>query len=189
MSDYVLYVAPDHNRIGKFDLGSVLCMQIVELMPPGTVEVLNCDVIKREDMPSWLIGTPTLVAESGSDIYRGQYAVMHLQRASVTLASRKAAPAVQTNTKTQPRPAANPPPDVQAASQQPADDYEDENTEIASLWTSAAGDDNDDDNDGGSLSRKITMDDLAQAVSARRSTQQQSALTGPPRPPPVAEKD
>ena len=80
------------NRIGKFDVGSVLCMQIVELMPSGTVEVLNCDAIKREDMPSWLIGTPTLVAASGSDIYRGQHAVMHLQRASVTLASRRAAP-------------------------------------------------------------------------------------------------
>lgn len=46
-----------------------------------------------------------------------------------------------------------------------------------------------DDMDDDTLSRKITGDDLARAVSARQKTMSHSVPDGPPPPPPPQERD
>jgi len=71
---YMLYVASDLDRSGRFCPGSRECIALIQanpvLLPKTRFE--NVDVIRREGpLPAWLYGTPTLVDTDLKRIMRG----------------------------------------------------------------------------------------------------------------------
>lgn len=170
----MLYVARDRRRPSQHDLGSILCLRVLELLPPGAVQVRESDA---RDRSAWLTGTPTLVLDH--EILRGHQALDRLQRLAVDaaappppakgrpLGARGAVP-----------PMAQPPAATAAllAPQQApppargpeATEEEDDAVSLA-LWESHIDEDEEEENDD-ALPRKITSDDLARHMSARNGT-------------------
>lgn len=77
---YRLYVAFDKKKSGSFNMGSKLCMKILEENSElaALVRVENLDTIlmekKREELPSWLDGSPTLVDVKRMRVHHGSSA-------------------------------------------------------------------------------------------------------------------
>ena len=203
-AQYELFVARDKRNASRFCIGSTLCLSALEYLPDDFVVIRNCDDMSKSSFPTWLIGTPTLVSTSGTDIFRGQQAVKRLQQAVVSYTEHVTTQRLLSKTtpqrgKTQPSsnrpsvpPASQPllPPSTNP--QQPsktrpnAGDEDDE--ELSELWSTRIPDDGEDDD--GEISRKITSDDLARAVAHRQqTTQAPSSQLAPPPPPPPSEKD
>lgn len=151
----MLHVARDKRYPTRHDLGSVLCLNVLSLLPPDTVQVREWDD-PHAPRPTWLVGTPTLVTPN-DEIYRGHQALAYLQRLAVDLA-KKAKPAATA-------PSKSPPPPKQPAKRTaPRDDEEEEEEPAESLWESRIGDgDVEDDEPAG----KVTSEDLARAMRAR----------------------
>lgn len=82
-----LYVARDKRRQHQHDLGSVLCLNVLDLLPKTSVEVVEC-IAPMEDAPSWLFGTPTVHFHETDEVYRGHAALSALERAAVDVAAR-----------------------------------------------------------------------------------------------------
>ena len=133
---YVLYVARDRKDPSRYDLGSVLCLRVVDMMPGAPIDVYDCDDMPHE-RPSWLIGTPTLVADTGGDIYRGMQALNRLQSMSVEMVRTTATPKKKEGARQQ-----QPPPMAAVAmhaavpSQQQEQYDEGEGGGLESLWQS-----------------------------------------------------
>lgn len=200
---YVLYVARDKRDPNKFCIGSSLCMHLAEFLPEEYVEIRNCDELRKnrpKNMPTWLVGSPTLVCTSGSDIFRGTHAVQHMESLTISYAQHKGSQQA-TAEKARPSPPASarrgdvrqvlPQPNVQLRPEQshsadpPDSTFDDENGMPTGLWESRVPDA---DDEPGDSNRKITGDDLARAVSARQHVVK-SLPQGPPPPPPPAERD
>lgn len=199
---YVLYVAKSKATPSRFCAGSSLCMSLAEYLPSDYVDVRNCDELRAThgtSIPTWLIGTPTLVSPSGSDIFRGTQAVQKLQQVAIAYAEKKGSSQAATNSaqgsRAPPPSASNPPSSLRRGEAIPTSNHaprpnargeEDhhEDAELSDLWSSRVPDQEDaSDLD---VSRKITGDDLAKAVSARHAP---PPPTGPPPPPPPSEHD
>lgn len=193
---YILYVARDRRNPNRYDIGSTLCLRLVDMVPQTGVDVYDCEALTNE-RPSWLIGTPTLVAESGGDVYRGIQALNRLQtlcldsarsqqssskgdsgkRAS-TASHGNAAGAVKSTQAAGGDVQTNRPPSSMTA-------RSDEGLE--SLWTAPL-DIQDAEEEEDMFSKKLTGDDLARASSKREKRTEDVSQGKPPAPPP-AEKD
>lgn len=152
-----LYVARDRARPERHDVGSVLCLRVLDLLPPGTVSVREAR--SGEPRPPWLTGTPTLVIDG--HVLRGFEAISHLQRLAVDLARR-------------------PKEQRQAPSRQTPREEEEEEEEDWTAAMTASMEDEVVDTD-----RKLTGDDLARAMRAREQPKQQPGGKQPPPPPPM----
>tara|TARA_E500000178_G_scaffold356296_1_gene433161 strand:+ start:1185 stop:1709 length:525 start_codon:yes stop_codon:yes gene_type:complete len=174
-------------------------MGTIEYLPEGMVSVINCDDMRKnkKPIPTWLIGTPTLVSYGGTDIYRGTQAVAHLQDFAITYTEH--ATTQRLTTQTRKPPAIQPSAASSAASARrgdviphppmtnPSSNVETDNDrELSDLWESKIQDDDAEERLG---SGKITGDDLARAVSQRQQTMHNVSQSGPPPPPPPQEKD
>ena len=61
---WTLFVGRDHANASRHDLGSTLCLSMLQRMNDANVNVeLACDILPRE-RPYWLVGTPILVNEA-----------------------------------------------------------------------------------------------------------------------------
>lgn len=154
---HVLHVARDKRDFARHDLGSVLCLNVLDLLPSDAVQVREWDA--RAPRPAWLTGTPTLVAPT-DEVFQGHQALAYLQRLAVDTAATKHA-------KTAPPAVRRTPPPAAAAPATAAPARTDENdVDGSSLWESRIGDGERDDEDE-EPARKITGDDLARAMRAR----------------------
>ena len=79
--DMVLYVAKDKRNALNYCPGSVMCLQILELLPHDFVNVQDCDTLRNKGVtfPSWLNGTPTLISKATGEIYKGTNALQFLR--------------------------------------------------------------------------------------------------------------
>jgi len=186
---YVLYVARDRKDPSRYDLGSVLCLRVVDMMPGAPIDVYDCDDMPHE-RPSWLIGTPTLVADTGGDIYRGMQALNRLQSMSVEMVRTTATPKKKEGARQQ-----QPPPMAAVAmhaavpSQQQEQYDEGEGGGLESLWQSPMESSAEDEMED-TFNRKLTSDDLMRLSKGREmKNPNEMNNNGPPPPPPPAEKD
>ena len=172
----MLYVARDKRIPQRHDLGSVLCLRALELMPPGTIKVHECR--PQERRASWLAGTPTLALEGG-EVLRGYQALEHLQRLAVQLAETrgggKGSGGGRGTGNHAPRSAGRtqaPPVSARVTDESTFDSIED-----AGLWDAAPVEEDTD-----TEPRKITQDDMSQIMRARdeqRTTSDRPDLPGP----------
>ena len=175
MGTFVLYVARDHKQVHRNDLGSILCMQVLSLIPENVVRVQNCDMIAEK--PTWLTGTPTLLDDMSGDVWRGNQALFRLQQLSVSLAK-------QSSVQERPKKSIS----HQQASlatrtfQVPKqEEVEQQDNSSDSLWTTQISNDVEDELVGNG---KLTSDDLARITSERTQPQQiQQSQGSLPRPP------
>lgn len=186
---YNLYVARDRRDPHRYDLGSTLCLRVVDMMSSHfAVDVYDCEALSH-DRPSWLIGTPTLVADSGGDVFRGLQALNRLQTlcmdAARASASKGAAPpsAAPRGSARAPQPPSSQPPASKPPSV-PAD-----GDDLDSLWQAPREPDADEDDNDDMFSKKLTSDDLTRATSKRESRPAEQSGQGQPPPPPAAVKD
>lgn len=175
----VLYIARDKKDQSRYDLGSALCLRVVDLLPADAVELRDCDVLR--DRPTWLTGTPTLVAASGGQVLRGYQALAHLQRAAVEAAERRGGASSQAKKDTKPPPRRQT--EEARRPERPATPPGDGGL-TDDLWESHGIEGHE---EVGTV-RKMTSDDMANAMRAREQ-QQPPASTGAPPPPPAAEDD
>lgn len=154
-----LYVAVSASDSTRYCPGSSLCMRIIQHLPLGTIQVLDCATV--HPVPSWLTGTPTL--DAGDDLYRGEDAVMKIVQMVVqhsnSAAQRREPPSRKTGGG-----AADSPNAVES---------------LDDLWTETQPDEDDDDDElnGG---RKLTSDDLSRAVRQQEDARQQPGTSAPP---------
>ncbi len=195
MTQYTLYIASDKSDSSRFCVGSSLCMGTMEYIPDGLVNVVNCDDMKKskKPFPTWLIGTPTLASYNDNNIYRGTQAVTQLQDFAISYTEHATTQRLTTrsqNPKTpQPPPASAriggvvPPHPTEPPSNN--DEYGNDR-ELSDLWESKIQDDESEEILG---SRKLTGDDLSNAVAQRQQNMHNITQSGPPPPPPPQEKD
>ena len=153
----MLYVARDKRRPQRHDLGSVLCLRVLDLLPRGTVQVHECR--RGERRAPWLAGTPTLALEGG-EVLRGHQALEHLQRLAVHLAAERGGGGGGSAKRAAPAPAG--PADglvARAAAPPPADEPGD------GLWECTVEEAEDDED----TPRKITQEDMAQLMRGREA--------------------
>ena len=136
-----LYVARERRAPERYDLGSTLCLNVLDLLPEGAIEVVECTPPIAE-CPTWLIGTPTVHVHSTEDVHRGYAALSALQRLAVEQASKAPAKA-----------SAKAPAKVP---EQPAED--------ASVWEMTPDADDEDD----VMERKLTREDMDRVMQRRR---------------------
>lgn len=192
MEKFILYISKDKKDASRFCIGSTLCLSTIEYLPEVLVQVKNCDDMRKDrvQFPTWLIGTPTLVSLSGSDIYRGQQALLRLQDMVVSYTEHAV---LQRMSKTPSKPtpqstsARQSVPQAQPQRHSIPDENAENDVELEALWNSKV--DDDDAVDETISNGKITGDHLAQAVSQRQQSMQQFTNAGPPPPPPPQEKD
>lgn len=83
LPSFVLYVARDVRVPTRHDIGSVLCMRLVQTMAGvAHVDVREVSSRKRDasqTRPAWLTGTPTLVDEAEGGFWTGHDALFYLQ--------------------------------------------------------------------------------------------------------------
>ena len=75
----LLYVGSDRANPSRQDVGSVLCLALLDRLAEGTVQVRNASAMAREDRPIWLRGTPSLHCEETDSLWTGFEAFSHLQ--------------------------------------------------------------------------------------------------------------
>ena len=172
MVDFRLYVARDRKNSSRHDLGSILCIRVVDLVRPGAVTILECTP-RDPANPSWLVGTPTLHHVPTGEIWRGHQALSRLQHLVAESNERPAAAAK----------AAAPAP-APAAARPPADEgVAAEAGEPENMWSVTEDDEGGEDDGALPHSRKLTGDDLARAISARQAASSSNGADArPPKP-------
>jgi len=143
-----LFVGRDINMPDQYNLGSRLCLQLVDMVPTQVVTVHEAAL--APDNPAWLTGTPTLLVGDSNEVLRGEMALTYLQRLVVTV-SRKAADTSERGRKAEPPARAN------QEEHAPADD---------DLWSSQIDDDAEGETVG--VSGKVTTEDITRALDARK---------------------
>lgn len=177
----MLYVARDKRIPQRHDLGSVLCLRALELMPPGTIKVHECR--PQERRASWLAGTPTLALEGG-EVLRGHQALEHLQRLAVQLAETRgggtgnivSGGGISTGNHA-PRSASRP--QAPTVSARVTEDSTFDSIDDTGLWDVAPVEE---DTDTGS--RKLTQDDMSRIIRMRDEHRMEGS-TDRPAPEPV----
>jgi hypothetical protein len=76
---FTLYVSRDKQSKQRLDVGSILCVNLIENLPNYVINVVKCNA-RMTSKPKWLIGTPTLYNDETDDVLRGNEAVLFLQR-------------------------------------------------------------------------------------------------------------
>lgn len=177
MARATLYVARDKRQPSRHDVGSVLCLQLVETISPALkVDVHQCD--NARDRPPWLTGTPTLHEDNGSKS-QGFEAVQRLQTIAMEVAEARGRDARRKPTAT----AAQGSSSVAARSASvvaPGDIAVAPGNEDDDMWGSRI----DDDDEEVQEPRKISADDLAR-VNASRQFSNASVQQAPRSLPPV----
>lgn len=81
MEEFVLYIARDKNNKNEYCRGSAMCLKITEVLPSNTINVQDCDMLRKRNVkfPIWLDGTPILVSNDSGDIYKGSFALRYLR--------------------------------------------------------------------------------------------------------------
>jgi len=81
MEELVLYVAKDKTNAQDYCRGSKMCLKVIDVLPPNTVNIQDCDKLRAKGvtLPSWLNGTPILVSKDSGDIYKGGVALKYLR--------------------------------------------------------------------------------------------------------------
>lgn len=188
---YTLYISRDKSRPERFDVGSILCLNLFEALPEGSVVVRECT---KEDRPSNVHGTPTLISDSA--YFTGHEALQHITQMALGEAERRGRVSVpkETETSKRVRRSVPPPATVQRLQQtrsgeengppmHPSLDASEDDGSTMMLWESRI---SEDDTEGDTVSNgKITTEDLARAVQAREQTPRGTAVQPPP--PPVQE--
>lgn len=151
-----LYVARDRRRPERHDLGSLLCVHALRLLPPDTVQVTEVTSLSQAHHPAWLTGTPTLVVDEQQQVLRGHQALQYLQDLAVSLPKSSAPPSRA--------PPSRAPPPTPAPPPRPAPPTEEDDP-----WSVAPVEAQDEDAD-----RKVTSDDLMRVMREREQQQ------GPP---------
>ena len=72
---WTLYVAKDKKVPSRHDAGSVLCLDLLTLVPQGAVNVVECCPSSH---PSFIDGTPSLIADEARAL-TGTNAIRRLQ--------------------------------------------------------------------------------------------------------------
>lgn len=169
-----LYVARDKRQSSRHDVGSVLCLQLVEAVSPALkVTVHQCD--NARDRPPWLTGTPTLHEDNGSKS-QGFEAVQRLQTIAMEVAEARGRDARRKPTATA---AQGPSVAARSASVVQSDVAVASGNEDDDMWGSRI-DDNDEEVPE---PRKISADDLARANASRQisnASVQQAPRSLPP---------
>ena len=162
-----LYISNDKLMPSRKDVGSVLCLTVLEWITKGVVNVVS--LADAGSVPVGITGTPTLVCVSSGDIFTGHQALARLQRLACetwyeqgveqgrkngTTSRRATTSAAQRTTAT--------PPATAAAK----DDPQDEGA-LSELWESNCPEEDEDVVDEGN--GKLTQEDLARAIQQRRT--------------------
>ncbi len=81
MEEFVLYIARDRENKNEYCRGSAMCLKIAEVLPSNTINVQDCDMLRKKNvkLPIWLNGTPILVSKDSGDIYKGSVALRYLR--------------------------------------------------------------------------------------------------------------
>ena len=81
MEEIVLYVAKDKSDKNSYCRGSAMCLKIAEVLPSGTINIQDCDMLRVKNIkfPPWLDGTPIIVVKETGDIYKGSIALKYLR--------------------------------------------------------------------------------------------------------------
>jgi hypothetical protein len=188
LSAMQLYVSVDRRHPNRHDMGSVLCLRVLQHLPEGHVSVH--DARSAVPRPTWLTGTPTLVIDGGT-VLRGHEALDHLQHVSVEMAR------AATAHPTRPRPTRAmmaPAPvglvaEKRARPQQVGEEEGDAvvDDEVSALFASRL--DASDDLGDEEGERKITGDDLARALRERDAVAPPPPTANAPPPPPPQMSD
>lgn len=152
-----LYVARDRRRPERHDLGSLLCVHALRLLPPDTVQVTEVTSLSQAHHPAWLTGTPTLVVDQ-QQVLRGHQALQYLQDLAVSLPKQKSSAPPPSRAAPS---SVTPPTGASGPAAPPAEDDD--------PWSVAPVEAQDEDAD-----RKVTSDDLMRLMREREQQQ------GPP---------
>lgn len=189
-----LYVARDRRRPDRHDVGSVLCMQLLERLPREAVHVV--DATHLHPRPSWLIGTPTLVADAGGDLWRGHQALTKLQSLAFAEAEGRRGSVAESVSHHDDSGRSSKPPDHSPYHEAKDDDDHDEEDD----WIQASDPVPEEEDENDTFTRKLTSDDLSRALAARGGTSGMAGggggggrggegASGPGPPPPTPLKD
>jgi hypothetical protein len=74
---WTLFVGRDHANASRHDLGSTLCLSMLQRMNDANVNVELASDIPPRERPYWLVGTPILVNESTGERATG-FAALNL---------------------------------------------------------------------------------------------------------------
>lgn len=165
----VLYVARDRRVPTRHDVGSVLCLELVDAIA-HTHPISVVDVSEANARPPGVAGTPTLREASGEQVV-GFAAVQRLQAWALEAAEARGRASVAKSKKqgASAPPARRPDPPPEDA----------EATENAELWGTRI-----DDNDVEAADEpKISSEDLARANASRQMSNSTLQQAPPPLPP------
>ena len=182
MAHFTLFVARNHSRKDELCPGSTLCTEFLHNVDEREVEVVDCNRTEFK-RPPWLVGTPTLYEHDTKRSWAGHQAVRRLYHMSLHYALTPPASASTSSTPSRPVQKSSPPPDD-------SDHHELEN----GIWDSQITPDMEDDSQESDMrsDRKMTSDDLNQAISRRMISGGVNAngdapptMNAPPPPPPA----
>lgn len=152
-----LYVSKDRHHPDRHDLGSILCLNALQLFPPDHAVTVE-HVVSRRTAPAWLVGTPTLYDSTTGDNWRGYEALSQLQTMAVQLAQQQKQPPERKGQRGAPPPPAKRVSAPPAAAETTADDADD-------MWKPQI---DDDDVEDEPAERKLTSEDLSRELNARK---------------------
>lgn len=169
---YTLFVSADRRRRDLLCPGSTLCTEFLEDVPPGAVDVVDCDA-RDFVRPPWLEGTPTLLDDVARKRWTGHEAVRRLYHMALHRASTAAAPSKTTHVA--------PAPTASARRTEEAETEDD----LDSAWQSRIVEEEQEED---RADRKLTGDDLGRLMQTQRTP---SANPDPAKapPPPAPLKD
>jgi hypothetical protein len=170
-----LFVARDRRDKRRHDVGSVLCLNLLEHLDDS---VRVTEVTRSTRNPPWLVGTPTLHLSTG-EILKGHEAVVALQTLALRAAEERGANAPKEKKRSAGiTPSVNLRPERRAEPERSEPERSElersEHESIEMLWETQIieGDEPSEE------SRKLSGDDLARAMQSRQAPAQ------PDRPPP-----
>lgn len=185
---FTLYVSRDKHSQQRLDVGSILCVNLLEHLPNYVINVEECNA--RMTKPKWLIGTPTLYNEETADVLRGNEAVLFLQRLALQEAESRGMKQTkkQSSNNTTGRSVMTPgvhlrPEQSQKLNEESHEedvDQQKEESNTGNLWESRI--EEVDEEDSVEM-KKLNQDDLHRALQNRRPPSAQATENAPPLPP------
>lgn len=174
----MLYVGRDKTTPSRHDLGSTLCLSMLERWKSHTITVHLATDISPRDRPYWLRGTPTLVDDDGTTTGFAAYQKL----TDLAFAAQASTPSVQTKPQPAARAARAPqtPQAVAEAQSTPSPEEDD----LDHMWESQG------DIEGEAAPAlggpsKLSQDDFAKAMMGRERTT--GLVESNPGPPPMLE--
>ena len=175
---FTLYVGRDKSVSTRHDLGSTLCLSMLERWASHTITVHLATDISPRDRPYWLRGTPTLVDDDGT-VTSGFAAYQKI----TDLAFAAQRPPAASPAASGPQPSARAARAVAEPPSQPSPDEGDD--DLDRMWESQGDLEGESEPALGGPS-KLSQDDFAQAMMGRGGTRP-SLTEAPAGPPPMLE--